>query len=227
MKQAILLSAMTLLFSAVEISAQEFQTALIRDLAGIVEVKAPQAAGWTPAYRGQALTGDTMISTGFKSTAVIVVGNSVLTARPLTRLSITELSRIQDNEKIELKLQTGRIRADVKPLQGGRTDFTVRGSSATASVRGTTFEFDTLNLSVSEGTVEFSGASGVSVLVDSGEVSSVGADGFRISAPAETLVTELRPELPSGAENAIPVTVSETAAPRTGNSTELSINIHL
>jgi ferric-dicitrate binding protein FerR (iron transport regulator) len=225
MKQAILLSVMLLLFSAAEISAQESRTALIRDLAGIVEVKAPQAAGWTPAYRGQALTGDTTISTGFKSTAVIAVGNSVLTVRPLTRLSITELSRIQDNEKIELKLQTGRVRADVKPLQGGRTDFTVRSSAATASVRGTIFEFDTLNLSVSEGTVEFSGASGVPVLVDSGEASFV--DGFRIfSAPPETLVTELRPELPPGAENAIPATVSEPVAPQAGNSTELSVSIH-
>ncbi|MDR0586323.1 MAG: FecR family protein, partial [Treponema sp.] len=183
MKQLLLLFAALVLFSAAEISAQEPRTAeaFIRDLAGTVEVKVPQAAGWTPAYRGQALTGDTLISTGFKSTAVITVGNSVLTVRPLTRLSITELSRIQDNEKIELKLQTGRIRADVKPIQGGRTDFTVRGSAATASVRGTIFEFDTLNLSVSEGAVEFSGASGIPVFVDSGETSSV--DGFRVSAP--------------------------------------------
>jgi ferric-dicitrate binding protein FerR (iron transport regulator) len=221
MKQGILLSAVLLLFSAAEISAQESRTALIRDLAGIVEVKAPQAAGWTAAYRGQALTGDTMISTGFKSTAVITVGNSVLTVRPLTRLSITELSRIQDNEKIELRLQTGRVRADVKPLQGGRTDFTVRSSSATASVRGTVFEFDTLNLSVSEGTVAFSGASPVPVFVDSGGTSSV--DGFRVSSPSETVIAGLRPELPPGTEGALPAGGS---APETGNSTELNVNIH-
>jgi hypothetical protein len=219
---------MLLLFQAAGGFAQEIRTAIIRDLAGTVEVKTPQSSAWTAAYRGQTLAGDKLISTGFKSTALITLGNSSLSVRPLTRLSITELSRIQDNEKIELRLQTGRIRADVKPLQGGRTDFTVRSSSATASVRGTVFEFDTLNLSVTEGTVAFSGASGVPVLVDSGGASSVDADGFRVSAPTETFVTELRPELPPGTESALPESVLPTSGPgpETGNSTELSVSVH-
>ncbi|MDR2048809.1 MAG: FecR family protein [Treponema sp.] len=211
-----------LFFVAAGLFAQETQTALIRDLAGTVEVKAPRAAGWTAAYKGQTLTADTVISTGFKSTAVIAIGNSILTVRPLTRLSITELSRIQDNEKVELRLQTGRVRADVKPLQGGRTDFTVRSSAATASVRGTTFEFDTLNLSVSEGTVEFRGASGAPVLVDAGRISAAAADGA-VSPPAE--IFALQPELPPGTD-ALPATAGETVVPQAGNSTELSVSIY-
>ncbi|MDR2210902.1 MAG: FecR family protein [Spirochaetaceae bacterium] len=218
--------AAALFFLAAGIFAQSSRTAeaVIRDLAGVVEVKAPRAAAWTPAYKGQALTGDTVVSTGFKSTAVIAIGNSVLTVRPLTRLSLTELSRIQNSEKVELNLQTGRIRADVRPPQGGRTDFTVRSSAATASVRGTTFEFDTLNLSVNEGTVEFSGAFGAPVLVDSGRFSSAAADGIDgagVSTPVEG--RGLKPELPPGTKTALP---ESGIAPETENSIELSVTIH-
>jgi hypothetical protein len=193
--------------------AQDGRAAFIRDLAGTVEVKAPRADTWTAAYRGQQLDIDMLISTGFKSTAVIVLGNSVLTVRPLTRLSLTELSRVQDNEKVEFRLQTGRVRAEVKAQAAGQTDFTVRSSAATASVRGTVFEFDTLSLSVSEGAVEFSGAAGTPVVVDAGRVSSVvpgdAGGGLRPQAASEAVLAELRPDLPSAAESALPAAVTE------------------
>jgi hypothetical protein len=194
------------------LSAQDARSAVIRDLAGTVEVKAPRADAWTAAYRGQVLDIDMLISTGFKSTAVIVLGNSVLTVRPLTRLSLTELSRVQDNEKVEFRLQTGRVRAEVKAPAAGQTDFTVRSSAATASVRGTVFEFDTLNLLVSEGAVEFSGAAGAPVVVDAGRASSVvpgDAGGLRPQAASEAALAELRPDFPSAAESALPAAAIE------------------
>ncbi|MDR1505590.1 MAG: FecR family protein [Treponema sp.] len=202
------LTGAALFFMAAGLFAQAGQVdATIRDLAGTVEVRGPQAQNWAAAYRGQTLTSETQISTGFKSTAVIALGNSLLTVRPLTRLSIAELSRIQDNEKIELRLQAGRVRADVKPVQGGRTDFTVRSSSATASVRGTVFEFDTLNLHVTEGTVEFSPASDSARSSDA--ASGAGASG---SGSSESGSSDAAPGAGASGSTAPGVTASGSTA---------------
>jgi hypothetical protein len=91
-----------------------------------------------------------------------------------------------------------------------------------ASVRGTIFEFDTFNLLVDEGTVEFSGASGASVLVDSGGSSFLDEDTRRPASPAETAAAELRPYLPMGAEAVINVT---GALPEKESSPEFSVTI--
>ena len=106
---------------------------------------------------------------------------------------------------MDLNLRAGRVRAEVKPPSGGRVDFSIRSPAITASVRGTVFELDPLNLQVSEGTVELSGASGAAVLVDSGGSSFVEGSGSRPVLPAEAALAEMRPELPQGAEAAIPV----------------------
>ena len=142
------------------------QQAVVRNLAGTVEIKRAGSETWENAQAGQTLGGETVISTGFRSTAVISFGNSVLTVKPLTRLSITELARLQDAEKVELNLQTGRVRAEITPSEAGRNEFVVRSTNATSSVRGTVFEFDTVNLLVLEGTVEFEGSSGPPFLID-------------------------------------------------------------
>lgn len=178
--------------------------AVIRDFAGTVEVKLPSSDTWESAQRGQTLSGDTTISTGFKSTALIEIGSSLLTVRPLTRLTITELSQNQNTEKVDLNLQTGRLRAEVNPPVETGVDFTVRSSSATASVRGTVFEFDTFRLRVREGTVEFSGGSGSPVLIDAGGSAITGERGGRpvYSPPADP--AELRPDPPVASETVRP-----------------------
>jgi hypothetical protein len=84
-------------------------------------------------------------------------------------------------------------------------DFTVRGPSITASVRGTVFEIDTVNLEVSEGTVEFAGASGAPVAVDAGGSSFADGGTGRPVSPAGAAAAALRPALPPGAEAAVPV----------------------
>ncbi|MCL2791808.1 MAG: FecR domain-containing protein [Spirochaetaceae bacterium] len=203
-------------FITTTIFAQAAPQAVIRDLVGTVEIQRPGSAAWQPATRGATLTADTVISTGFRSTAVIAVGNSVLTVRPLTRLSLAELSRAQDEEKVELNLTAGRVRAEVRSAEGVRTDFTVRSTSATASVRGTIFEFDTRNLKVSEGTVAFSGVAGVPVFVDTGSTSFVDDRSGRIASPTETFIADLRPDLPLGIIDAVqtdPIIPAEINAP--------------
>ncbi|MDR1904517.1 MAG: FecR family protein [Treponema sp.] len=115
-------------------------SAFFRELSGTVETRASGSAVWVKAAKGYPIGKDTIISTGFKSTAVIAVGNSTLTVRPLTRLSLEAIIQNQDGEQVSLYLQTGRVRAEVKPPSRGNIDFTVRGPSITASVRGTGFD---------------------------------------------------------------------------------------
>jgi hypothetical protein len=106
---------------------------------------------------------------------------------------------------VSLYLQTGRIRAEVKPPTGGRTDFTVRGPSVTASVRGTSFEFDTENLRVEEGRVEYSLANGRGTIVAGGGMSYVDESGGRVISPFEAAEELLTPAPPLGSGSGSPV----------------------
>jgi hypothetical protein len=174
--------------------AQDIQARFLA-LTGTVEVQKPGAA-WTLAAEGDAITANTIISTGFKSTALLSLGNSTLAVRPLTRLTLSELTQRAGGEQIDLYLQTGRVRAEVTPPAGGKTDFTVRSPSVTASVRGTAFEFDTLTIQVEKGRVQYSGVNGQRVYVIGGEQSYMDESENRIVPPLEAETALLTPSLP-------------------------------
>jgi hypothetical protein len=187
------------------------QDAVIRDINGTVEIKAPGSPDWVPARQGQEIGRSTLVSTGFKSTAMIRLGNSTLIVQPLTRLSLEDIVRAGNAEKVNVNLRAGRIRADVKPPVGGSSEFTVRSPIATASVRGTVFEFDGTNLMVEEGTVVLSGESGRPTPVREGQASVV--DELGRAAPAwEAAVAELVPNLPAGTESGVSVMVPDPSA---------------
>ena len=114
----------------------------------------------------------------------------------MTRLSLTEIIAQENSETINVNLQAGRIRVDVKPPAGTRSYATIQGPMSAASVRGTVFEMDTVNIVVNEGTVEFSGSSGVSVLVDSGGFTFINDQTGRAAPPLEIAISELKPDLP-------------------------------
>lgn len=209
LKRVVTMFCMLLVFTVPGIVAQqeaqrEAQRAVIRDMAGIVEIKEAGSTAWEGARRGQALAGNTVISTGFRSTALLALGNSLLTVRPLTRLSIVELSKKQDTEQADFSLQTGRVRAEVYPPLDSKIEFTVRSSAATASVRGTIFEFDTLYLLVIEGTVEFSGPFEIPVLIDAVGSSYLDERTSKVTLPRAASAAELRPDLPIAAETVRP-----------------------
>ena len=174
------------------------QQAVITELSGMVEVKRAGSAVWENAVRGQTLTMDSMISTGFKSTALFKAGSLVITVRPLTRLTLTEIAAAAGTETVNVNLQAGRVKVEVDPPQGTRANVTVRGPMATASVRGTVFEVDTFSLWVSEGTVEYAGRAGAPVLIDAGGVSFVNESTGRAALPEGALKTSFRPEMPVG-----------------------------
>ena len=178
------------------------QNGVIRELTGEVEIKRSGASSFTAARAGDTIARDTIVSTGFRSTAVIIVGSSTITVRPLTRLSLAEIQSASGTEDINVNLQTGRVRVNVDPPAGTRANFTIQSPNASASVRGTSFEFDTVSLSVSEGSVSFDSVSGApAVMVQVGESSFIGTDGNAVS-PAEVSAASLLPPAPLGADSA-------------------------
>jgi hypothetical protein len=201
--------------------------ALVRNVQGTVEVKAPGAAAWRPAVPGQELEEETLVSTGFRSFALLEIGSSTITVRPLTRLSLREI-RSGAADRVDIQLTVGRVRAEVKPPAGGSVNFTVRGPSVTASVRGTVFEFDTVNLTVDEGTVAFSGADNTAVYVAAGEASAPDPVSGRTAAPVEIGAARSAPPL-AGAEtlDAAPSGPMPVSAPPVSPVSPVSVGVDI
>jgi hypothetical protein len=175
------------------------QEASIREISGTVEVKGPRDADWKAAQVGERITRDTTISTGFKSNALIALGNSTLLVRPLTRLSLEEIQNIEGDESVNLYLETGRVRANVTPPSSGKTDFTIRAPMTTASVRGTSFDFDGMNLSVDQGRVHIAGGDGTGTYVGAGHQAVSNPGTGRTSGAGEEMKAALTPALPPAA----------------------------
>jgi hypothetical protein len=177
------LTILILLF-AVRVFAQ---TGVIKEMTGTGELKRAGQVDFVPAKAGDTIERDTVVSTGFKSIALVSVGNTVLTV-----LTLAEISASAGTETLNVSLQTGRVRADVTPPAGTKASITVRSPSATASVRGTSFEFDTQSLRVLKGLVAFAGSQSAVMLVSAGFTSEV-LDKGRAADPVEKYIEELLP----------------------------------
>ena len=175
------------------------QNGIVREMSGEVELKPAGASSFTPARIGSTVAQNTIVSTGFKSTAIIEIGSSVITVLPLTRLSLSEIQASSGTENISMNLQSGRIRVDVNPPAGTRTNFEVQTPSSTASVRGTSFEMDTQNLNVLSGLVTYTNNNGLGTIVPGGLFSSIASDG-QIIDPFVQASQALEPTPPLGAE---------------------------
>jgi len=179
------------------------QNGVIREISGSVELKHTATAGFVAAAVGDLIAQDTVVSTGFKSTALVEVGSTVIALRPLTRLTLKEISASAGEETLNVNLQAGRVRVDVNPPAGAKASMTISSPSATASVRGTGFDFDGRNLNVNDGVVDFTGdRDGLPKPVNAGFVSGITADG----KAADPLYTgrsndsDLQPPGPSGSD---------------------------
>jgi hypothetical protein len=130
------------------------QTAVVKQVVGKVEVKAPGQA-WVPAKVGMDVSKGSFISTGFRSTAVLEMGPSVLNVRQLTRMQLEELLEKEGTMTTGLYLNVGKVNAKVKSVKGLSHDFKLRSPVSTAAVRGTDFDYDGRILKVREGIVDF------------------------------------------------------------------------
>ena len=201
--------AVLILFAAVGLFAQN---GVLKEFTGTVELKPAGAAEFAPAQTGSEVARNTIVSTGFKSTAIIEVGSSQIMVRPLTRLTLTEIQSSSGTESLNMSLQSGRVRVDVKPPAGTKTNFAIQSPIATASVRGTSFEFDTRRITVYEGTVSFLGKNGMEMLIPAGQESFVGNEG-EAADPLALGAAELLPAPPvgvstSGKKKGVPVPTS-------------------
>jgi hypothetical protein len=113
------------------------------------------------------------ISTGFNSQAVVELGGSVLTLRALTRIRVDELQVREGVAITGLSMPVGRIRAEVRGVEGLRTDFSVRGPVSTAAVRGTGFDEDGSTLSCFQDTASFENQAGIPTQVSEGETGQI------------------------------------------------------
>ena len=154
MKRITFLLAMLLLTASLA-GAQTPAQALVKSFTGKVEILTAKQA-WAPVRAGVRLALGTTISTGFNSTAVLQLGASVLSVKPLTRLRINEIVAREGTVKTDLFLQVGKVRADIKTAEGLTQDFKLKSPVSTAAVRGTGFEYDGYDLYVYEGTVSYS-----------------------------------------------------------------------
>jgi hypothetical protein len=226
------------LITACCVTALVAQTARFESVQGTVEVKQP-GGDWVPAASGMNIEKATLISTGFKSSAVVKVSGSTLQVRALTRLSLEEILAKEGSDTVELFMQTGRVRADIKPPESGKVNFTIKTPSTTASVRGTVFELDTNNLKVYEGTVHLtataesrkSSASGAAAtttavaLVRAGETSFVNTVTHTASSPREQAQESFTPTLPAGTESGGVSTTTAAPPPKTATgTTEIALN---
>jgi hypothetical protein len=169
--------------------SSEFPT--VKQIQGKVEIKNDSTGSrWVKAFKGMEIKSGALISTGFKSNAVIELDNSEIFIKQLTRMTIEDLSRKNNTVKTNLNLRLGRISADVKTSKGLKHDFIVRTPVSTAAVRGTIFDAGIGKLEVKNGIISFTNKIGQKVTVGGGKSSEVGGDGY--STPENTGDTILK-----------------------------------
>jgi hypothetical protein len=186
-----------LMFACLWSAFAQTMEARFLEVTGTVEIKEANSSEWKRAAPGTLTGRNTVISTGLKSSAVISIGSSRLDVRPLTMLTLAELTQRGNGEETTLYLRTGRVRAAVTPPTGQSVDFTVGSPTVTASVRGTSFEFDGKRLRVDEGRVLLAGSGGQKVYVAEAQQSYVDENNQnRIVPPFEAEAALLRPVIP-------------------------------
>ena len=202
-------------------------TAVFREVKGKVEYQT-QGDEWLPAKVGVEVPVGTAISTGFKSTAAVEILGSVVFVKPLTRMVIDDLARNSTGTKTSLTLLAGKVKAEVKPSSAtSETTFNVKSPTATASVRGTGFEFDGQNLLVNHGDVKLANRFNISRSVQGGEFSSAGR-GASVSAPVPVKPADKQVITAGGGQEEVDAMFQETpatvgpAAPPTPPTIDLS-----
>jgi hypothetical protein len=147
--------------------------ALITEAVGKVEIQL-NAGPWQTAEVGMTVPVGAYISTGFSSRATLDLGASLIQVKPLTRMQLQELLEKEGSVSTELFLRVGKVRAEVKSVEGLTQDFKLRSPISTAAVRGTTFDRDIFGVDVIAGQVSLSNLYRQTRTVKGGESSNTG-----------------------------------------------------
>jgi len=197
------------------------QNGVIKQLSGQVELKRAGETAYVPARAGDQVSENTVVSTGFRSFAVIEVGGTSIHVQPITRLTLTEIRAIDTEESLQMHLRAGSVRVDVTPPAGSRSHTTIQSPNASASVRGTSFYFDTRNLRVTQGTVLFNGNRGYTIQVNAGSGTAVGWNG---TASAPQYISDYQDTSPVGWEPSAGTTGGTGAVPGGPGSVDVEVD---
>ena len=96
---------------------------------------------WVSLHADDTVSEGEIISTGFKSEAVLVYQGSTMKLGSLTRITLEKLAKSDAGESVSVFLNTGAIRSKVTHEENRRVSYTVRNPVAVASVRGTEYDF--------------------------------------------------------------------------------------
>jgi hypothetical protein len=151
------------------------QLAIVQTTTEKVEMQ--RDSGWITVRPGDRMSIGTTISTGFGSTATLAIGPALMQVQPLTRMRLDELAERDGLTSAELFLQVGRVRAEVRSVEGLDSEFRLRSTQATAAVRGTSFDFDGRDLRVLSGTVQLTNQFQQATNVNGGESAEASATG--------------------------------------------------
>lgn len=129
---------------------------------------------WIPVEEGDIIQErGAVISTGFKSNAVVSVKETNFTLGPLTRITIENMVAMENKDSTQIYIDSGSLKANVSSSDGRKVGFKVRSAVATASVRGTEFKVTSSGrLSVTQGLVSFGGPEASSAEVAKSEDNS-------------------------------------------------------
>ena len=198
---------LSIIFAALACSLFAMQAQVV-SATGKAEVQ--KGSSWVALKAGDVLDEGSVIQTGFKSELVLKIKESTVTVSALTRITLQTLaeregiSGSQGKDETTIFLDTGSLKSNVQKSADRRVGFTVRSPVATASVRGTAFQFlagfKKNTLETDRGKVAF-GRTGKqeepeALLVVKGETASIGT-GNEIKTP-EMLAKEMSSNLGSG-----------------------------
>jgi len=166
---------LVLVGTAVTAGAAEL-TATVATITGKVQVQ--KGTDWVALKVGQTVPLGATVSTGFRSELQLKIGPSTITVKALSRLTVQSLVQNGTTASTDLYLKVGKVSAEVNKSDTVQTQkFTVKSPVATASVRGTEFNFDGVNLQVTRGIVDFIDSKGIVLSVPVGEAARAGAPG--------------------------------------------------
>jgi hypothetical protein len=197
------LLAVAILILVVAAGAVAQQTAVFEDIRGKVEVKEP-GASWQAASEGQEIPLNATLSTGFNSEATLALGRSTVVMKALSRMSVEELVEQEGTVETGVRLDVGRVSAEVRSAEGVQTDFRVRGPISTASVRGTAFDFDTVTLFVVENRVQIQNLVNQSRTVLQEQVSKTGGYDFPENPEREFVRQTITDTTPAAVASGLP-----------------------
>jgi len=161
------------LLSLIPVSIGAQTQARITETTGKVEVRS-NGGPWQTAEEGMTISTGAYISTGFNSSATIDLGASIIQVKPLTRMQLQALLEKEGSVSTDLFLRVGKVRAEVKSVEGLTQEFTLRSPVSTAAVRGTIFDRDVYGVEVIQGRVSFFNLYNQSRTLRGGEASKTG-----------------------------------------------------